>query len=255
MPQKSSKKLLLNIACLLVCGLGVGWLIGLSVSSLLYLVITSLMSIIAGLAGALAGLEMPSEKEAPTTPTPKRMIQLDPVPLTAFILGLVLGASTGVYARTNQFFGPNIDKLAEKWKATEYTKRDIARVLFAQIHGTPAQSPVESPPPTSEPGSGTGVDPTSSPAPAGGDPQKKNNGKVKSDSTPVTANTATAGTFMGVLFSISEDERARICSASNSSLNAILSTTSDANLNQQARACDGNIECLRKLKEAACAKR
>lgn len=47
-----------NYLFLLVAGFGVGWLVGLSVSPVLYIVLGSVLTILVGTAGALAGMSV-----------------------------------------------------------------------------------------------------------------------------------------------------------------------------------------------------
>jgi len=270
---KAASALLVGL-CMLLSGIGIGWLIGLSVSPVLYILITSIVTIAAGITSTLTGLEAKADKanedeSASTKPTStKRDIQINPLPLTTLIIGLVIGTSVGVYARTNEWLGPNIEKLTEKWKDTEYSKRDIARVIFAQLHGTIEAAPQSTANPAAPSTTGstettTGARDSTQPLGGGSSTtgatrnQNVNSGgqTIKMPQVIIKPNNSPNPSSLGVLFSVTEDERARICSSNDATLSSNLCCTSDTKLNQQASQCGENISCLRRLKEEVCSRR
>src|SRR5437660_313364 len=86
----------------LVCGLGLGWLVGLSLSPVLHTVLTSLLTIVVGVVTLLSGLSVAHEQETVTRP----FYRLNMLPVALLILCLVAGSSLGVLARTNLLLGP-----------------------------------------------------------------------------------------------------------------------------------------------------
>ncbi len=92
----------LQTLSILVIGLGIGWLAGLSTSPIVASIITSLVALGAGV---VAGLQVIQEKtEENTTATKKKYIDARPVAL--LILGIALAAPCGILARTYHIFEP-----------------------------------------------------------------------------------------------------------------------------------------------------
>jgi hypothetical protein len=128
-------------ACLLVSGMGVGWLIGLAVSPVLQIIVASVVALAVGIVGALAGLESGSKKEDESEPSRttsssyKGLVNIDPLPMSALISGLVIGASIGVYARTNELLGADPRRLVQRWSgASGLDEASIKRRLFDQLY-------------------------------------------------------------------------------------------------------------------------
>ena len=79
---------------LVVAGLGIGWLTGLSVSPVVGTVLTSILGAVAGVVAGLTILDMEKPK------------LYNPWPVALLILGIALGSPLGILARTNDLFGP-----------------------------------------------------------------------------------------------------------------------------------------------------
>ena len=64
MPKRiiRSKVFFLDAVSLLLCGIGVGWLIGQSLSPVINTVVGSILALIASVVGSLAGIEIEPEK-------------------------------------------------------------------------------------------------------------------------------------------------------------------------------------------------
>jgi len=143
--------LLGNSFCLLVSGAIIGWLVGLSASPTVQVVITSILAIIGGLLGALAEIKRPetggeasplgegvgSGALVPVPVSPK----LSPVPIALLLIGVFLGSLLGLRARTHDWFGAEPQPLINKWKSTGLKDEEIARRLFDQLY--PPVSPAE----------------------------------------------------------------------------------------------------------------
>lgn len=115
------------MSCMLLSGLGIGWLIGLSVSPVLYIVIAGSISLIAGVAGILSGLNHNGNVSWKVGKT-------DPLPITFLVIGLAVGASLGVVARTNAWLGNNPSDIIQKWEKNGLTKKEIAERLFDYLY-------------------------------------------------------------------------------------------------------------------------
>jgi hypothetical protein len=102
---------------LVICGGGLGWLIGLSAAPVIQGVITSLLTIVTGFAAVSSGMRAKEGAEAATT-TGKAIRAVHALPVAAIVVGIAVGSSFGVYARTNQWLGPN----PEYWEHTTASK-------------------------------------------------------------------------------------------------------------------------------------
>lgn len=94
----------------LVIGLSIGWLMGLSVSQTVSATIAALMALVGGIGAGLYG-----RSRDPESP----LIDLWPIALIA--LGVAVGASAGVYARTHQWLGATKEVQTDARKETEAT--------------------------------------------------------------------------------------------------------------------------------------
>lgn len=78
---------------LVVAGLGLGWLVGLSLTPVIGAVLTSLLGLVAGVVAGLSVIGTDKVKIYNTWP------------MALLILGIAVGASAGVLARTNDLLG------------------------------------------------------------------------------------------------------------------------------------------------------
>ncbi len=97
---------------LLIAGLGIGWLAGLSLSRVISTVLAAVMS---GVGGVVAGL---AAADAPPRP------RVNAWPAAALVLGIALGAPAGIVARSHNVFGVD-----EVWRRTESTAAPAASEL------------------------------------------------------------------------------------------------------------------------------
>lgn len=88
---------------LLCSGLGAGWIVGLSVSPVVSIVVTSVIALIVSVTSAITGLQNNNPGIA-VNPLPN--ISISPFPVMFVVVGLAIGASVGVVARTNNWLGP-----------------------------------------------------------------------------------------------------------------------------------------------------
>lgn len=120
-------------ASLPIIGIGIGWLLGLSVSPVVSIVITSVAGAAAAVIATKSGLEGRSSKIiAPD----ERQISIsssntDPRPLAALVIGLALGSIVGIWVRTHDWLGVDTSMKFKEWTITGLKEDDIARRLFA----------------------------------------------------------------------------------------------------------------------------
>jgi hypothetical protein len=240
--------------CLFLSGIGVGWLIGLSVSPIIYVVITSLIAFVVSVTSALAGVKLNQQDEedqlSPSAKAKRKFkVEVDPFPMTVMIIGLAIGASLGVYARTNNWLGARPKSFVERWKGTELSEKEISRRLFDQLYPAPITPEPTTVPPNAQPSETPTVTPDMPNAPDGK--------KSKAEREPVTANNS-AAVLSGVLFSATVDECASFRTATNDDLRNQLvhlsgSSSEAENIRQQARACS-DVSCLKRIVQEICRK-
>jgi cytoskeletal protein RodZ len=251
--------------CLALSGIGVGWLIGLSVSPVIYIVITSLIAFIVSVTSALAGLKL-DEAENNSSDQPNRkhklQVEINPLPMTLMIVGLAVGASVGIYARTNNWLGPRPANFAARWKDTELSNKEISRRLFDELYpASPQNATVDTK--SSPPNSNSSQSPPASSDTPSGKKEEQNS------QTPETANKKPQSESAGdvqlaqkslspVLFTATVDECASLRSATDEDLKNQLthlsgSSTGAERVRQEAKACP-NVECLKKLVQKICQK-
>ncbi len=96
------------ILALVVTGFGIGWLAGLSVSPVVSIVITTLTGTVATILAALSGVKEEFLDVETSPNTLRRLLRwVTPVPLAWLVAGLVIGASTGLWARTHNWLSPD----------------------------------------------------------------------------------------------------------------------------------------------------
>lgn len=93
---------MMQLFAVLIIGLGIGWLAGLSVSPVIATVLASLVGIagglVAGLRGAGGKTNIDSARVGHST--------IDARPAAVLVLGIALGAPGGIVARTHQLLEP-----------------------------------------------------------------------------------------------------------------------------------------------------
>jgi len=132
-----------------VIGCGIGWLIGLSVSEVVSIVITSLTGSAAAVIAVMSGLEKNSSDEGePDKNNKLTQWQVNPIPLAVLIIGLFLGSSAGVWARNNHVLGSDVSAEVAKWSQVGLletgviTKTELIRRVFeVQYPPNPSANP------------------------------------------------------------------------------------------------------------------
>jgi hypothetical protein len=93
---------------LLLIGAGVGWLVGLAVSPVVAIVLTSVMGTVAALVAALSGLSVDGHRPS---------IRVNPLPTALLILGIVAGSLLGLRARNANWLGYSLAQEVARWQA------------------------------------------------------------------------------------------------------------------------------------------
>jgi hypothetical protein len=63
-----------------------------------------------------------------------RHLSISAIPAAALIVGVVIGTSLGVIARTNEWLGADATRLVGKWQALGLEKKEVARKLFDNLY-------------------------------------------------------------------------------------------------------------------------
>src|SRR5947209_2819525 len=100
-----------NVWLLGLAGLGLGWLIGLSVSPTIANTVAAVLALIVTITGVVSGVKA-AEQPARASKFP---ISVDVVPVSFLVIGLAVGSSMGVYARSNDLLGPDLTLFTRKW--------------------------------------------------------------------------------------------------------------------------------------------
>lgn len=106
-----------DYVCVMIGGLGVGWLVGLSASPVVAGVVTTLLGGIAAVVSAFVGVDFHATRSEESQSHRKSWVRANPLPLTLMIVAVVLGSALGVFARTKELLGPGPEAVARSWKA------------------------------------------------------------------------------------------------------------------------------------------
>jgi hypothetical protein len=92
----------MQLLSVLVIGLGVGWLAGLSVSPVIATVLASLVGVAGGIAAGVRSVS----RDADAGTGPSRAAQVDARPAAVLVLGIALAAPIGIVTRTHALLEP-----------------------------------------------------------------------------------------------------------------------------------------------------
>lgn len=113
---------------IVVSGAGIGWLLGLSASPVLHIVIASIMAIAGGVVATLAN--PPGRDDASTM---ARTLGASPAPLALLLAGIAVGSGAGIYARTNEVF-VRPRAVIDRWVNLGLDRVRVTDALFEQLH-------------------------------------------------------------------------------------------------------------------------
>ena len=221
-------------ASLFVVGLGLGWLMGLSASPVAGIVLTSILAIVAGLVGALAGMGAGSQpphkaggsqdsKGESFTYFPSRHV--NPTPLALLILGLVSGSYVGVQFRTDDRLGLDPDVVIRRWRGDGLDEKYIRKRLFDSLY------------------------PAGSDTPKQGKSGQEQGSKEAADSPP----TSPANSSQGVLFSLPHEECAELRSLEGKRLRQAMVAGSDRRIRSFAARARDDADLKAAVEELLCA--
>jgi hypothetical protein len=124
-----------------LAGCFIGMFVGLSASPAAHLVISALVSLCAAATAAVAGVQAPDpddaepEKQLPQFFSKFHKARVDFIPIAVLTAGLLVGASFGILARTNDLLGMRPGWVSSRWKnLTNLDDKSIASRLFDEAH-------------------------------------------------------------------------------------------------------------------------
>jgi hypothetical protein len=265
--------------CLLLSGVSVGWLIGLSVSPVVYTVIASLVAVIVSIASTLAGIKIANEDLSNEAPKSRKLnVEVNPIPIAAALVGIAIGASIGIYGRTNGWLGPNAGRIAEQWQDTGLDRKEIFKRLFdtlypptsnapgrdataaPQVNGNQSSSPGSSNANTSV-STNSNIRPTNSNTNSGSEAGKKppQTNSVEAPAQNTGSNAAVselaARRLSGVLFTVTSSDCTTFRTASEERLAGLLTNYRDKHISDAAKECNARVECLKEVVRIVCAKK
>lgn len=260
-----------NSFCLLLSGLGLGWLVGLSISPVIQTVLASLVAVVVSLSSALAGLR-PSEPEvddsqetgsAKDTGHRRRRrfpILLDPLPVMTMVIGLAFGTAVGIYARTNDLLGSRNNLLVEEWKDTGLTAKEITTRVFDSLYppSSNGESALQEHAPTPPTDQNTNSTQTQQQPSNTNQAQEKGNHVSPRRTTQGTTATMEQQSQLSrhtLLFSVSLEQCVRLKNADDEDeLKREMASSNDDYLVELATKTCKTFECLKAGVRKACAK-
>jgi hypothetical protein len=251
--QKGLGAASLSLICLLISGMGIGWLLGLSVSPVLHIIVASVMALVMGIVGALAGLNTnpkpernDSEDNKPEISTREKLVKISPFPMTALIAGLAIGACLGVYTRTNELLGANPQRLVQKWNGVNgLDDASIKRRLFDQLYPpTVSNGTSDVQLLTTEKGQNRSEEPSSITS-----TKVKPVGETQADKPASRQESVTS--HAGTLFSLSVQECGLLRLQEGEELRTRLKALNKSYINSFIAKCESD-QCIEALKEILC---
>ncbi|HRW10344.1 MAG TPA: hypothetical protein P5121_34810 [Caldilineaceae bacterium] len=125
-----------HIFALVLTGISIGWLSGLSMSPVISVVIGSVTTLVATIIAALSGVKEEFWDKDTSPNTVKRWLRaVTPVPLAWLVGGLLIGAHVGLFIRTHDLLSPSpADLLTQevtKWETFGIPRDEVVAQLFA----------------------------------------------------------------------------------------------------------------------------
>lgn len=119
------------IAALVMTGFGIGWLVGLSVSPVVSIVVTSVTGVAGGVVAALSGLKYEANSATEANKLHQSLgLRIDPIPVGLLVVGIFLGSILGILARNYSWLGSDLSSELIKWERAGLNKTEVARRLF-----------------------------------------------------------------------------------------------------------------------------
>jgi hypothetical protein len=131
-----------NVISLLIGGLALGWLVGLSVSPVLHLIVASILSLAVAATSALAGIRLKADEcehpsdESGSMVSDFSIRRVNLLPLGLLTAAIATGASMGIFARTNNLLGLYPAIAAKRWADAGMANPEIKKRMFDAIYSS-----------------------------------------------------------------------------------------------------------------------
>jgi len=106
---------LAEIIGLFLIGASLGWLVGISLSPVVHIVITSLVGLVVTVISLSAGIDL-NDRGKDEERIFNRIRKINVFPVAVVLCAVVVGATSGIYCRTNDLLGVDPDLYLKKWK-------------------------------------------------------------------------------------------------------------------------------------------
>ena len=125
-------KALSSLVYLLLIGLSLGWITGMSTSPVIKDVLLSLMTLMTGIHVSMIGIKSNEEN---------RYNIKSLLPLTVFIIFFCIGSSAGVFSRANSLLGVSTTFFSYKWKDSGFDDSELKKMAFYIQYGSDLRKP------------------------------------------------------------------------------------------------------------------
>jgi hypothetical protein len=137
-----------HLISIIIIGISFGWLIGMTTSPVMQIVVTSLVALVVSLVTILSGLEKKEDKEGEEMGSEKKKRanqflnrSINPIPIMLMMIGIVLGSMTGVWTRTHEWLGgpdavpKTLKQQVDEWESAGMNREDAVYGLFTRETG------------------------------------------------------------------------------------------------------------------------
>jgi hypothetical protein len=123
-----------NDLYIIIAGVGIGWLIGLSVSPVVSIVITSVTGSVAAIVAALSGVRLETDgTENAENQTRRPRWKVNAAPVAMLAIGLIAGSTAGIVFRTYDWLSPRTLTVSEEvaqWTSAGLQPEVVAKRLL-----------------------------------------------------------------------------------------------------------------------------
>lgn len=141
-----------NFVIVVLIGMSIGWLSGMSSSSLFSFVLPVLLTMIASAFAALRLVSKPAAPTAPTAPTAPAAPAISIYTVAVLAIGLAGGATLGTMARLGDWLAPDPERIVagwNRWRAI-IPHDDVVRRVYERTLTDPYRVNRPAPPPTTD---------------------------------------------------------------------------------------------------------
>ncbi len=119
------------IICVVICGLCLGGLSGLTTAPVIQNTISVLLTLIISILSVISGLKFSEDQLKAKLLASLKNISL--VPVTLFLVGYIIGACGGIFTRTNDLLGTRPQIAYKKWGEFGITKKGYLNYYYKQL--------------------------------------------------------------------------------------------------------------------------